>query len=60
MTCVEYVAALSRATKGGGCLGAKTRRRAGLRPRQNPGEEAACPGPLRAAPGVSVEHKDIQ
>ena len=58
MTYAEYVAGLSWETKGGGCLGARIRRL--VRPRQSPWEEEACPGPRRAAPGVSPEQKEIK
>lgn len=59
MTCAKYVAELSRGTKGGGCLGAKIRRMVNLAPRESPGEEEVFPSPLTAAPGVSLEHKEV-
>lgn len=57
MTCAECVAEPCRETRGGGCLVVKIRRMVSLTPRQSPSEEEVCPGPRRAAPGVSLEHK---
>lgn len=55
MTCALYVEELLGETKGGGFSGVNIRRHVGLRRQQSPYEEETCPGPLRVAPGVSLD-----